>query len=103
VGLTFEHHCDLVVGYVDPKLYLEYFLSRPDSQLSIETPEGAIIIFAYTDLAPFLKWSINVNGLTSLRVKVVEPYNLQSTVLSMAYYLDKDSYADSTMKAFSGK
>lgn len=101
VGLTFERHGDLVVGYVDPKLYLEYFLSRPGTQLSIETPRGAVIIFAYTDLAPFLKWSRNFNGLTSLRVKVVEPYNLQSTVLSLAYYLDKDSY-DNTLKAFSG-
>ena len=99
VGLTFEKHSDLVVGYVNPKQYTEYFLSLPGTQLALQTPKVTLVIFAYTDLAPFLKWSRNFTGLTSLRVKPVEPYNLQSSVLSVAYYLGDDSY-ENTRKCF---
>ena len=50
------------------------------------------MIYQYTDLAPWLKWSRFSNGITTLRIKVVDPYNLQSLVITCGVYLGQDDY-----------
>ena len=46
----------------------------------------------YTDGFPWLKWSRHFTGETSVRVKLVEPYNLMSPVLTVALWLGNDDY-----------
>lgn len=48
--------------------------------------------FWYGDLAPFLKWSRYYSGITSLRVKIVEPNNHLSLIITLAVYLGDDNY-----------
>ena len=38
----------------------------------------------YTDGFPWLKWPRHFTGETNVRVKLIEPYNLLSTVLAVA-------------------
>ena len=51
----------------------------------------------YTDGFPWLKWSRHFTGETSVRVKLIESYNLLSTVLTVALWLGNDDY-DTTKK-----
>lgn len=46
----------------------------------------------YTDAFPWLKWSRHFTGETSVTVKLIEPYNLLSTVLTVALWLGNDDY-----------
>jgi len=46
----------------------------------------------YTDGFPWLKWSRHLTGETSVRVKLAEPHNLLSTVLTGALWLGNDDY-----------
>jgi len=46
----------------------------------------------YTDGFPWLKWSRHLTGETSVRVKLAEPHNLLSTVLTGALWLWNDDY-----------
>ena len=46
----------------------------------------------YTDGFPWLKWSRHFTGETSVRVKLIESYNLLSTVLTVALWLGNDDY-----------
>ena len=46
----------------------------------------------YTDGFPWLKWSRHFTGETSVRVKLIESYNLLSTVLTVALWSGNDDY-----------
>lgn len=66
---------------------------------AVKTPQGRIMIYHFTDLAPWLKWFRFSTGITTLRLKVVEPYNLQSLVITCGAYLGPDDY-DTLSKCF---
>ena len=51
-----------------------------------------MIVMNYTDSFPWLKWSRHFTGETSVRVKIIELYNLLSTVLTVALYLGNDDF-----------
>ena len=51
-----------------------------------------MIIMDYTDGFPWLKWSRHFRGETSVRMKIIEPYNLMSTILTVALWLGNDDY-----------
>ena len=55
----------------------------------------------YTDDFPWLKWSGHFTGETSVRVKIIEPYNVLSTVLTVALWLGGDDY--DTVKKCAGQ
>ena len=80
------------MGYIDIKKYITVFLSQPGVQSAVTTPNNNIIIMDYTDGFPWLKWSRHFTGETSVRVKIIEPYNLLSTVLTAALWLGNDDY-----------
>ena len=61
-------------------------------QNTVPLPKSNIIVYHFTDLAPWLKWSRFSTGITTLRLKVVEPYNLQSLVITCGAYLGGDDY-----------
>ena len=46
----------------------------------------------YTVGFPWLKWSRHFTGETSVRVKLIESYNLLSTVLTVALWSGNDDY-----------
>lgn len=92
IGLTFNEFGEVVVGYVNIENYITLFLSQSGVQSAITTPNNSIIIMDYTDGFPWLKWSRHFTGETSVRVKIIEPYNLLSTVLTVALWLGNDDY-----------
>ena len=92
IGLTFNEFGEVVVGYIDIEKYITLFLSHPGVQSAVTTPNNNIIIMDYTDGFPWLKWSRHFTGETSVRVKIIEPYNLLSTVLTAALRLGNDDY-----------
>ena len=54
IELEFEVHDEIVVAKVDVTKYL---LSRPAIQISEIAPKDKILIYQFTDMAPWLKWS----------------------------------------------
>ena len=91
-GLTFNEFAEVVVGYVDIEKYITLFISYSGVQSAITARNSSIIIMDYTDGFPWLKWSRRFTGETSVRVKIIEPYNLLSTVLTVALWLGNDDY-----------
>jgi hypothetical protein len=89
------------VATISVSKYLEYLLSRPGMQSAITFPKGAMIIYQFTDLAPWLKWSRFSSGITTSRIKVVDPYNLQSLIITCGAYLGQDDY-DTLSLCFKG-
>ena len=51
-----------------------------------------MIIMDYTDGFPWLKWFRHFTAETSVRIKIIEPYNLMSTVITVALWLGNDDY-----------
>ena len=92
IGLTFNEFEEVVVGYVDIRNYITLFLSQPGVQSAVTTPNPSIVNMDYTDGFPWLKWSRHFKGETSVRVKITEPYNLLSTVLTVSLWLGNDNY-----------
>ena len=92
IGLEFNEFGEVVVGHVDIEKYISLFLTQPGTQSVINTPNNCLIVMDYTDGFPWLKWSRHFTGETSVRVKLIEPYNLLSTVLTVALWLGNDDY-----------
>ena len=92
IGLTFNELGEVVVGYVDIEKYLTLFISQSGVQSAITAPNSSIIIMDYIDSFPWLKWSHHFTGEISVRVKIIEPYNLLSTVLTVSLWLGNDDY-----------
>lgn len=92
LGLEFNQFGEVVVGYIDIEKHITLFLSQSGVQNAIATPNNSLIIYDYTDGFPWLKWSRHFQGETSVRIKLVEPHNLLSTVLTVALWLGSDDY-----------
>lgn len=90
IGLTFNEFGEGVVDYVDIEKYITLFLSQSEVQSAITTPNCNMIVMDYTDGFPWLKWSRHFTGETNVRMKIIEPYNLLSTVLTVALWLGND-------------
>ena len=101
IGLNFEVHDDVVVAKVNVAKYLEYLLSRPTIKISAIAPENKVLVYQFTDLAPWLKWSRYFTGITTSRLKVVELANLNRLVIRAGVYLGPDDY-DTIKKCFGG-
>ena len=92
IGLEFNEFGDVVVGHVVIEKYISLFLPQPGTQSLINTPNNCLILMDYTDGFPWLKWSRHFTGETSVRVKLIEPYNLLSTVLTVALWFGNNDY-----------
>lgn len=84
IGLESNVFGELVVGHVDVEKYITLFLSQTGTQSAINMD--------YTDGFPWLKWSRHFTGETSVRIKIIEPYNLMSTVITIALWLGNDDF-----------
>ena len=91
-GVHFNETDSLVYATVNIQKYLEYLLSQPMFDMHSLTPKNKLIVYKYTDLAPFLRWSWHYNGLTTTRLKVVDTNNLQSLIITTGAYLGEDTY-----------
>ena len=80
------------MGYVDVEKYITLFLSQAGLQSAITAPNDTITIMDYTDGFPWLRWSRHFTGEAIVRVKIIEPYNLLSTALTVALWLGGDDY-----------
>ena len=85
IGLKFSEFGEMVVGHVDIEKYISLFLTQPGTQTVINTPNNCLILMDYTDGFPGQKWSCHFTGEPSVRVKLIEPYNLLSTVLPFGW------------------
>jgi hypothetical protein len=85
IGLEFEVHGEIVVAKVNVAKYLEYLLSRPAIQISEIAPKDKILIYQFTDMAPWLKWSRYLTGITTTRLKVVDCRNLNRLTITAGY------------------
>lgn len=92
IGLHFEVHEDLVVAKINVSKYLEYLMSRPSVQISEIAPKNKMLVYQFTDLAPWLKWSRYFTAITTSRLKVVECHNLHRLVITAGVYLGPDDY-----------
>ena len=92
IGLEFNVFGELVVVHVDVEKYITLFLSQTGTQSAINMPHNNMIIMDYTDGFPWFKWSRHFTGETSVRIKIIEPYNLMSTVMTVALWLSNDDY-----------
>ena len=101
IGLKFEVHDELVVAKVNVAKYLEYLLSRPAIQISEIVPKDKILVYQFTDMAPWLKWSRYFTGITTTCLKVGECHNLSRLTITAGVYLGPDDYA-SVKKCFGG-
>ena len=79
IGLQFSESNGVVSGFIDVQKYIEYFLSLDGPISATPTPNGILSIYSYTDQAPYVPWSRYFTGLTTIRLKLIEPYNLMST------------------------
>ena len=82
----------MVVSRVDIEKYISLFLTQPGTQTVINTPNNCLILMDYTDGFPGLQWSCHFTGEPSVRVKLIKPYHLLSTVLTVALWLGNDDY-----------
>jgi len=92
IGLTFNESGEVLVSFVDIENYITLFLSQSAVQSAVSTPNNSTIVMDYTERFPWLKSSRHFIGETSVRVKIIEPYNLLSTVLTVALWLGIDDY-----------
>ena len=92
VGLKFSEIGPVIVGYTNVKQHIEFLLSQPGLDGVVDLPNKTLLIFTYADLAPFLKWSRHFSGITNLRLKIVEPLNRLSLIVTLAVYLGPDDY-----------
>ena len=92
IGLIFNEFRDVVVGYVDIQSYITLFLSQSRVQSAVTTPNNSLIIMDYTDGFQWMKWSRHFTEEASVRMKIIEPYNLLSTALTVALWLGNDDY-----------
>ena len=92
VGLKFSEIGPVIVGCTNVKQHIEFLLSQPGLDGVVDLPNKTLLIFTYADLAPFLKWSRHFSRITNLRLKIVEPLNRLSLIVTLAVYLGPDGY-----------
>ena len=101
IGLEFEVYDELVVAKVNVAKYRKYLLSRPAINISKIAPKNKILLYQFTDMAQWLKWSRYFTGITTTRLKVVECRNLNRLTITAGVYLGPDDYA-TIKKCFGG-
>ena len=55
-------------------------------------PEEKLLVYHYTDVFPRRQWSKFFTGEISVRVKLVEPHNLLSSIVTVWSWLGPDNY-----------
>ena len=55
-------------------------------------PKEKLVVYHYIDAFPWMQWSKFFTGETAIRVKLVEPHNLLSSIVIVCSWLGPDDY-----------
>ena len=55
-------------------------------------PKEKLVVYHYIDAFPWMQWSKFFTGETAIRVKLVEPHNLLSSIVTVCSWLGTDDY-----------
>lgn len=55
-------------------------------------PKEKLLVYHYIDAFPWMQWSKFFTGETAIRVKLVEPHNLLSCIVTVCSWLGPDNY-----------
>lgn len=55
-------------------------------------PKEKLLVYHYIDAFPWMQWSKFFTGETAIRVKLVEPHNLLSSIVTVCSWLGPDNY-----------
>lgn len=92
LDLKFFEKDGKVAGYINVSKALTWFLSHKGTNNAIPMPNDKLLVYAYTDAFPWMLWSKFFSGETSIRIKIVEPNNLMSTIITICQWLGPDDY-----------
>ena len=92
LSLTFTEHNGVVAAYTNVRNTVEWLLSKNTLQETIMVPKEKLIVYHYIDAFPWMQWSKFFTGETAIRVKLVEPHNLLSSIVTVCSWLGPDNY-----------
>lgn len=92
LSLKFNEYNGVIAAYTDVKKTIEWLLSKETLQNTILVPNGKLILYHYIDAFPWMQWSKFFNGETAIRLKLVEPHNLLSSIVTVCSWLGPDDY-----------
>ena len=92
LSLNFTEHNGVVAAYTNVKNTVEWLLGKETLQETIMVPKEKLIIYHYIDAFPWMQWSKFFSGETAIRVKLVEPHNLLSSIVTVCSWLGPDDY-----------
>ena len=92
LSLNFTEYNGVVAAYTNVKNTVEWLLSKETLQQTIMVPKEKLIIYHYIDAFPWMQWSKCFTGETSIRLKLVEPHNLLSSIVTVCSWLAPDDY-----------
>ena len=93
LSLNFTEHNGVVAAYTIVKNTVEWLLGKETLQETIMVPKEKLIIYHYIDAFPWMQWSKFFSGETAIRVKLVEPHNLLSSIVTVCSWLGPDDYS----------
>ena len=92
LSLTFTEHNGVVAAYTNVRNTVEWQLSKNTLQETIMVPKEKLIVYHYIDTFPWMQWSKFFTGESAIRVKLVEPHNLLSSIVTVCSWLGPDNY-----------
>ena len=92
LSLDFVEHNGVLAAYTNVKKTVEWLLSKESLKETILVPNEKLIVYHYVDAFPWMQWSKYFNGETAIRIKLVEPHNLLSSIATVCSWLGPDDY-----------
>lgn len=68
------------------------YLAKKTPQETIMVPKEKLLVYHCIDVFPGMQWSKFFTGETAIRVKLVEPHNLLSSIVTVCSWLGPDNY-----------
>ena len=92
LSLDFVEYNGVLAAYTNVKKTVEWLLSKESLKETILVPNEKLIVYHYVDAFPWMQWSKFFNGETAIRIKLVEPHNLLSSIATVCSWLGPDDY-----------
>ena len=92
LSLKFAEFNGVIAAYTDIKKTVEWLLRKETLESTILDPKEKLIVYNYIDVFPWMHWSNFFSGETATRLKLVEPHNLSSCIVTVCSWLGPDDY-----------
>ena len=94
LSMTFTERNGVVAAYRTQMLKTLWngYLAKKTLQETIMVPKEKLLVYHYIDAFPWMQWSKCFTGETAIRVKLVEPHNLLSSIVTVCSWLGPDNY-----------